>query len=164
MPNLLAIVRFFCVINIIGVGLCFASIAYTLDVMGFGHITLKFGEKPTRETAQHNEDWFIKMTSFGLCFFSACLFLYEVLLTFSPKVFKYSHTGFSRGLFYLLLGITTMGRSADLGIASGIIMIFGALATLVFNCLLKCNDRLRSDPTAQQLSDTVQVNKSFDKF
>jgi hypothetical protein len=164
MPNLLPMVRLFCVLNIIGLGLCFASITYTLDVMGFQNLKLKVGDKPTKETARNNEDWFVKMTSFGYDIVSACLFVYEILLTFSPKFFRYSHTGFSRAIFYLLLGLATMGRSADLGIASGIIMAFGAIATLVFNCLLKCNDRLRSDPTAQQLSDSVPVNGSFEQF
>jgi hypothetical protein len=133
-----AILRGFIVFCLIGLILCIATIYYALNAAGFEDVKLKIRHKPEKNSAFLNGEWFLKITSLMLGLISCGLVLYEILLLCNPIKFGYDRTGIARGVFYIFLGMSTLGLSADLGIASGIIMAFCGAVTLMVIVMIKC--------------------------
>jgi uncharacterized membrane protein len=109
-----------------------------LDAVGLKGITLHVGTAPAKNTVFVNQGWFLKMTALFFGLISCLLLLYEILLLCNPFKFGYGRTGIARSIYYIFLGISSMGLAADLGVASGIIMMFSGAVTLIVFVLIQC--------------------------
>jgi hypothetical protein len=64
--------------------------------------------------------------------------VHEIVMMLHPFRYGYRNTGFVRAIFYAFMGFSMIGIAADLGIASGVVLIMAGAATLFFWLLVQC--------------------------
>ncbi|KAK8882807.1 hypothetical protein M9Y10_045448 [Tritrichomonas musculus] len=124
---------------LIGLVIGASSFFYTLNFIGWKDINLSIGHPLNSKTCLINQKFFIVISHFffGVCNLIFCA--YEVFLIINPARFGYGTNGYFRGLYYALSGFAVLGVAADLGVASGVLCIVGAVLTIVNTSLIKCD-------------------------
>ena len=124
---------------LVGLSIGVVSFFYTLNSIGWKDITLSIGNPLNPQNCLVNKKFYFVITQF---FFGVCdiiFAIYEAFLIINPVKFGYGTNGFLRALFYCLSGFSVLGVGADLGIASGILILVGAILTIVNTSLIKCD-------------------------
>ena len=109
-------------------GLCAAlacaTFLYTFKKLNTGSRSITFGSKP--EKIYTNSGWFNTITIFADGVIALVLFIYEILLIFSPIKFKWYSYILLRVGGYVYTGLTVLGVAGDLGISACILCLIAA--------------------------------------
>ena len=118
-----------------------ASYFFFFDKGNFGKTEIHVGNAPEKYVGI-NSNFYMAYSLFVFGLISLIFAVAELGLLLFPQFFGFAKSPLLRSLLYILKGIATLGTSADLGIAAGIIEMFAGvvvflLAALTGNLLSK---------------------------
>jgi hypothetical protein len=122
--------------NAIALILTLSSMIYTFLAIGFTLVGLKTGYSVAPENAEINKNWYVQISLYLFALLNLLALVYEIVVNAMLKRLGFGHFPPVRGVFYIFLGFSVMGLSADLGIASGILLILAGIATCVVQLIL----------------------------
>ena len=131
---------------------CFCSqvlsaIAYICSASKASYVSIRVGCSPEHwrrwgcwgSYRYNNEDFFLAYNSIFFTIFSIFFALVEIGILVKFKYAKLFRKNYIRGIVYILKGIATLGVTASLGIAAGILEIIGGCAQIILELLVRCN-------------------------
>ena len=118
-------------IGFVAMVLCVSSYCYVASSISYKSLKVRFGYSVKKQNVFINQHWYMSMSILLFAFVSIGFCVYELLLIINPAFFRYKKSALIRVIVYVVLGITVLGMSADLGIAAGFITLIVAVWTLV---------------------------------
>ena len=100
----------------------------------FGKTTIHIGYAPD-QTPGINVSFYLAYSLFVFGLLSLFFAIAEIGLLLFPQFFGFVKSPFLRSILYMLKGIATLGASADLGIAAGIIEMFTGFVLFLITLL-----------------------------
>ena len=111
-----------------------AAYFYYFDKGNFGKTEIHVGYSP-EHYAGINASFYIAYSLFVFGLFSLFFAVVEIGLLIFPQYFSFVKSPLLRSIIYILKGIATLGASADLGIAAGIIEMFTGVVLFVLTLI-----------------------------
>lgn len=142
------------IIGFVSAALGTSSFFYALSIIGWNNVTIHTSKTLNKQTCFINQRFFLVISHLILGIAEALMCIYELFLIINPVRFQYHKNGYSRGIFYVLVGFIVLGVAAGLGISAGIISLLSAVLTFINTSLIKC-DCMRMEKSPAKIEDQV---------
>lgn len=97
-------------------------------------LKINFGKKVDKINYDVNQGWFTYLLPVFLGTLCLILAVIEICLCVIPDLMACANAPLFRGIFYVCIGVITLGVSGDLGIGAGALDLIAGAATIGIGC------------------------------